>query len=365
MPAREIQIVEPTLVSDAGHCAAIFGNLFRAAPHLPYRLWVDRQADAPSVAATGVPCERHFHRKLRKLQTPLLYRRLLRGSDAVYVPTATWFDLRAIDLMATGVLPPDRVFLYFHKWRVSAERQAALAHLARRQPHLHLLGASPEIAQRLREAGFTRVDEVIPINAEPGAAEPTTTFRHLLFAGAARADKGFADVVDLVAELAAQGDRLPVLLQTTGDHYGRHDATTTAALSKLRGLDYPPLQTLDQTPDRLAYARLFPGAICLQPYLQSEYADKTSSVTYDALLAGAPIITLSGTPMARIVADSGAGVVLDAATPQAMRAAVLQIHADYAGYAARAAASGRRYEPKQAWRPLVGAFERALGAPRP
>jgi UDP:flavonoid glycosyltransferase YjiC (YdhE family) len=83
------------------------------------------------------------------------------------------------------------------------------------------------------------------------------------------------------------------------------------------------------------------------------------------LLAGAPIITLSGTPMARIVADSGAGVVLDAATPRAMRAAVLQIHADYAGYATRAAAAGRRYEPKQAWRPLVGAFERALGAPRP
>lgn len=34
MSAARISIVEPTLVSDAGHCAAIFGSLHRAAPAL-------------------------------------------------------------------------------------------------------------------------------------------------------------------------------------------------------------------------------------------------------------------------------------------------------------------------------------------
>lgn len=355
-----INIVEPTLVSDAGHCAAIFGNLYRAAPTLPYRLWIDRHADAPSVAATGVPVERYFDRPLRRLQALWLYRRLLRTGEPLYVPTAGWTDLRSIEIVAPGRLPPDRVFLYFHKWRAAPQRQAALARLALRQPNLHLLGASPEIAQRLRAAGFGHVDEVVPINAEPGAAPPTTRFRYLLFAGAARADKGFAQVVDLVAELAARGDTLPVLVQTTGDHYGRHDAETTAALAKLRALRYPPLQTLDATPDRLAYARLFPGSICLQPYLQSEYADKTSSVTFDALLAGAPIVTLSGTPMARIVERSGAGVVVDDARPATLRAASLQIHADYARYATLAQQAGRGYQPANAWRPLIEAFQRAL-----
>ncbi len=348
-----INIVEPTLVSDAGHCAAIFGSLYRAAPDLPYRLWVDRRADAPSVAATGVPMVRYFDRTLRRLQAAWLYRRLLRTGDVLYIPTATWVDLRLVDLVAAGPLPPGRVVLYFHKWRPSEARSAALARLAQRQPHLHLLAASAPIADRLRAAGFKHVDEVIPINAEPGAASPQATFRYVLYAGAAREDKGFADVVALVAELAARGDRLPVMIQTTGDHYGRHDPTTQAALARLRSIDYPPLQTLDTTPDRLAYARLFPGSICLQPYKVSEYADKTSSVTYDALLAGAPVVTLAGTPMARLVEETGAGVVVSSPSASELRGAVQKIHADYEKYAVLAAKAGKRFDPVNAWAPFV------------
>ncbi len=348
-----INIVEPTLVSDAGHCAAIFGSLYRAAPDLPYRLWVDRQAVAPSVAATGVPMVRYFDRTFRRIQAAWLYRKLLRTGDPLYVPTATWVDLRLIDLVAQGRLPPGRAVLYFHKWRPSEARNAALARLARRQPHLHLLAASTPIADRLRAAGFAHVDEVIPINAEPGIAPPQTTFRHVLYAGAAREDKGFAEVVDLVAEFAAHGDRLPMLVQTTGDHYGRYDPTTQTALARLRSIDYPPLQTLDATPDRLAYARLFPGSICLQPYKVSEYADKTSSVTYDALMAGAPIVTLAGTPMARLVETTGAGLVVNSASASALRSAVLQIHADYENYARLAAEAGKRFDPVNAWAPFV------------
>lgn len=355
-----VEIIEPTLASDAGHCAAIFGSLHRAAPDLPYRLWIDRQAQAPSVSATGVPVVRHFVRPLRRLQSLLLYRRLLRQHSPVYVPTASWFDLRAIDLLAPGRLPPDRVFLYFHKLRLSPERQQVLARLASRQPHLHLLGASAEIADRLRAAGFAHVDAVIPINADAGAVAPDETFRHVLFAGAARADKGFSHVVDLVEWMASKQDALPLLVQTSGDHYGRHDDRTAADLVRLRRLHASFLRTLDSTPDRLAYARLFPGSICLQPYDQAEYADKTSSVTFDALAAGAPIVTLSGTPMARIVSDSGAGVVVEDAAAPTLRAAVLAIHADYAAFSRRAQAAGRRFDPAHAWQPLVGALRRAL-----
>jgi glycosyltransferase involved in cell wall biosynthesis len=357
-----VEVVEPTLVSDAGHCAAIFGSLFRAAPDLPYRLWIDRRAHAPSVIATGVETVRHFVRPLRRLQALLLYRRLLRGPGPLYVPTATWSDLRSIDLLARSPLPPDHVFLYFHKLRLSAGRREALRALARRQPHLHLLGASAEIADRLRDAGFRQVDAVIPVNAEVGAVQPGEVFRHVLFAGAARADKGFTHVVDWVEHLSGCGDALPVLVQTTGDHYGRHDDRTATDLVRLRAIDAAWLQTLDQTPDRLAYANLFPGSICLQPYDRREYADKTSSVTFDALMAGAPIVTLSGTPMARIVEESGAGRVVEDALPQTLQGAIEAIHADYAGYARRALAAGRRFDPRQAWQPLVDGLRRALAS---
>lgn len=356
----DVNVVEPTLASDAGHCAAIFGSLYRAAPELPYRLWVDRHAEAPSVAATGVPLVRHFFRSLRKLQAITLYRRLLRGPAPLYVPTATYFDLRAIDAMAGHTLPPDKAFLYFHKLRLSDKRRARLRAVARRQPNLHLLGAAPDIAHRLREAGFRRVDVVIPINAEANAASPNHRFRHVLYAGAARADKGFCHVVDLASELAAQNADLPLCVQTTGDHYGRYDALTAADLKRLRTITYPHLTTVDATPDRIAYAQLFPGAICLQPYDRGEYADKTSSVTFDALLAGAPIVTLSGTPMARLVAETGAGIVVDDARPATLRAAAEAIRADFAGYAGRAQTAGAQFDPKRAWEPLIEALRRAV-----
>lgn len=355
-----IEIVEPTLVSDAGHCAAIFGSLHRVAPDLPYRLWIDCRADAPSVAATGAPVERHFWRPLRKLQAPLLYRRLLRAPGPIYVPTATWFDLRALDLVAGGRVPPDKVFLYFHKLRPSTRRVAQLQALARRQPNLNVIGAAPDIADRLRAAGFAQVDTIIPINADRGAAAPSAGFSHLLFAGAARADKGFGHIVDLAEHLVQADSDLPFVVQTTGDHYGRYDERTQADLARLRALNWPALRTIDRTPDPLAYAQLFPGSICLQPYERAEYADKTSSVTFDALLAGAPIVTLSGTPMARIVADSGAGLVVEDAAAATLTAAVQTIRADYAAYAARAIAAAAQFDPARAWQPLIGALQRAL-----
>ena len=355
-----VEIVEPTLVSDAGHCAAIFCSLHRAAPDLPFRLWIDRRADAPSIAATGVPTVHFFLRPLRKLQSISLYRRLLRGPAPLYVPTATYLDLRAIDAMARGAVPPDKVFLYFHRLRASDKRQTALEALARRQRHLHLFGASPDIADRLCAAGFAHVDVVIPINADVNVAEPSDRFRYVLFAGAARADKGFTHVVNLVEHLAAQRDDLPICVQTTGDHYGRYEERTRADLIRLRAVTYPALHIVDQTPDRLAYARLFPGSICLQPYERSEYADKTSSVTFDALMAGAPIITLSGTPMARIVADSGAGIVVEDPAPATLRAAALAIRSDFANYAARALAVGAQLDPAGSWQPLIQGLHRAL-----
>lgn len=355
-----IQIVEPTLASDAGHCAAIFGSLYRVAPDLPYRLWVDRNANAPSVQATTATLQRYFVRPLRKLQAMPLYWRLLRGADPLYVPTATYTELAAVNLLAPGILAPDRVFLYFHKWRASTQRQAAAARIAQRQPNLHLLGASHAISDHLRAAGFVRVDTVVPINAEAMASANSGIFRHVLFAGAARADKGFTHVVDLVTLAAARGESLPFAVQTSGDHYGRHDDKTRADLARLRALAYEGLHTIDATPDRTAYAALFAGAICLQPYDRAEYAEKTSSVTFDALMAGAPIVTLSGTPMAQWVEDFGAGLVVDDAAPQTLLAAVTRIRDNYAAYAACAREAGGALDPKRAWAPVIEAFRRGL-----
>jgi len=354
-----IEVVEPTLVSEAGHCAALLRSLQSAAPDLPLRLWVDRRAQLPGWNESATPLRPLFHRRWRKLEAWLLYRRLLRAGAPILIPTASYFDLRALDLAAGQRIAPHRVFLYFHKLRARAGRSQALQTLARRQPDLELFGTSEEIVQVLRTAGFAQVRRVLPVlSAHAGCG--TARFRHLLSAGAARADKGFAHIVDLVQWMAQTSTHLPVAVQISGDHYGRYDDATAADLARLRTISCPELTLIGETLDPEQYAGLFSGAVCLQPYDPREYADKMSAVTFDALRAGAPVITLAGTTMATIVQQSGAGIVLERATPQALLQASQDAAAQYATLHARALAAAAQFEPTASWAPMVERLRTAL-----
>src|SRR6266853_1242009 len=253
----QIEVVEPTLASEAGHCAALFASLHAAAPGLPYRLWIDRRARLPRIEQQGVPLQRFFNRRWRKLQALWLYRRLLRSGAPILVPTATWFDLRALQLAAAGRIAPQRAFLYFHKWRASARRTAALGRLAQRQPDLALFGTSETIVRALRGAGFAQVEQVLPVLGADFTPPSSAAFRALLSAGAARADKGFTHVVDLVEHLQANRFSIPIVIQASGDHYGRFDERTRADLQRLQRCAYPHLSVLADTLDAQQYQGLF------------------------------------------------------------------------------------------------------------
>jgi len=349
------------MASEAGHCAALFVSLRAAGPTLPYRLWIDRRARLPAIEQQGVLLRRFFARRWRKLQALWLYRQLRRSGAPILVPTATWFDLRALDLAGRGRIAPRRAFLYFHKWRASARRAQALARLARRQPDLALFGTSPAIVQALRAAGFAHVEQIVPVlSTDP--APPAAAFRALLSAGAARADKGFTHVVDLVEHLAASGSNLPIVVQASGDHYGRFDERTQADLQRLRRCRYPHLTVLADTMDARQYQDLFTGAICLQPYERADYADKMSAVTFDALRHGAPIVTVAGTTMAATVEASGAGLVVDEPSPQALLAACQAVRRRYGEFSQQARREGAAHAPESAWRPLIEQLRLAIDA---
>jgi hypothetical protein len=89
-----------------------------------------------------------------------------------------------------------------------------------------------------------------------------------------------------------------------------------------------------------------------------------SAVTFDALRSGAPIVTVSGTTMARIVADSGAGLVLDEVSAPALLRACQDIARDYQRYS-QAALRASAHSAGATWRPLVEALQQAIGAGRP
>lgn len=338
---RPLHIVEPTLANEAGHCHSFVESIVRAGPDAgAFRVWCASGAMLPGLEATGVPLERRFHRRVRRFQEWALLRRLLCEPGRILVSTAGRTDLLLLDWAARGRIPARKAFLYVHWFRASARKLAFLRRMARRQPELVVLGATPSVVDAFAAAGFANV-AVVPYPATSAAPRAAASgFRHVLFAGAAREDKGFSHVVGLVELLAGRGD-LPVVLQTSTDPNDRHDDATRAALARLSAFAHPALTLRGETLDARAYGELFGGAICLQPYDPREFADRVSGVTLDAMSAGAPVVTIPGSWIARVVERFGAGAVAPSSAPGDLLQALERVRADYARYQGAALAAGR------------------------
>ena len=338
---EELNIIEPTLNSESGHCYSFVTSLCMAAQGHPLRLWVGRGVRFGR-AMDGIKVVNHFSRRFRKVQLFFLYRRLLLKPGRIFIATAGRIDLILLDLATRGSIPPGKVYLYFHWFRDAPGKRERLKKISSRHPNLVVLGPTPSVISAFRECGFLHTEVVpYPISQLVQADHKGTfQFRHLLFAGAARQDKGFGKVVNLVEYLAQKGEQIPLLLQCSAEHYEKIDAVTRKDLDRLRQIDYPHLQTIPETLASDRYASIFKGGICLQPYDVMDFADRISGVTLDALSAGCPIITLSGTWMARVVERFDAGLVIEDPSPPSLYEAVRNIIANYERFQENALCGG-------------------------
>lgn len=337
-----LHIIEPTLEGATGHCFSFVNSLFCAAGDTPITLWCGRNADVLFPKSVLVKC--FFFRRLRKLQVLWLYRTLLRQPGRMLVPTAGKIDLLLLDLAASGTIPAGKVFLYVHWFKTSPTRRRQLKKLATSQPEISILAPTTSVCEEFISAGFARTRH-IPYPITPLSvgtlSEEGHVFRHVLFAGGARRDKGFGNVVDFVELLAATGRDIPVTLQTSPQHYDKMDEVAVAGLARLDRLIYPHLKCHADTLQHLDYSALFAGAICLQLYSYEDFADRVSGVTLDALSMGCPVVTLAGTWIDRVVSEFDAGVVIKSPTPDTVLDAVIRIISDYEQYSSRAFLAGR------------------------
>ncbi len=337
-----INVVEPTLKTEAGHCFSFVSALCGASDGVTlFRVWASRGAQLDFSGCT-VDIRQHFSRRLRLLQGYFLYRRLLGEPGKLFISTARNTDLLMLGLAASGVIPPKKAYLYVHWLNASAGKRARLAALARKQPNLEIYAPTPSVAAVFREAGFGQV-HVVPYPISPMAApavQALQPFKHLLYAGAARTDKGFSKVVDLVECLHRQGARIPVVLQTSAEQAGKMDLVIRADIERLHQIGYPHLDVRPDTLDAAQYADLFKGAICLQLYDANMFADRISGVTLDAFSSGAPVLTTAGSWIARMVQRFEAGVVVDDSAPVPLLATLERQIADYALLQTRARAAG-------------------------
>lgn len=337
-----LHIIEPTLQNQTGHCHSFVASLCTAGRGYPLQLWVSRQAQLPDLEETAV-IHRHFLRRLRKFQVFALYASLVRQPGRIFVSTAGRLDVMLLNWAAAGTIPPGKVSLYFHWIRPSAGKQRFFSSIAHKQPHLRFMAPTESVADFFRQCGIPLVSVIsYPVATTlPAQENMTTGFRHVLYAGAARRDKGFGLVTDLVEHLAHTSDDLPVTLQVSAEHYGKQEEQVRSDILRLEKTAYPLLKLCPETLASQEYRLLYRGAICLQLYHQQDFADRISGVTLDAMSAGAPVVTLAGTWIARVVQRFGAGIVIDEPTPSAVLGAVRQIVAGYADYRDRAFHTGR------------------------
>ena len=284
----------------------------------------------------------YFRRRLRRVQSYFLYRALLRQPGRIFIATAGRTDLLLLEWATRRQIPSGKVFCFFHWLNLNVRKQEQLSRIARRQPAIILLAPTELVAAQLRECGFHDV-RVVPYPITPSSmsdGEQAPVFRHILSAGAARADKGIAHVVSFIEYLADIGEAIPVVVQTSPDHYDKCDDTTRKALERLVALSYPSLRVNSETLPAAEYHSLFQGAICLQLYNQRDFADRISGITLDAMSCGAPVVTLSGTWIARTIKRFSAGEVLEVPDPQLLLATVRRIVADYECYQQNACKAG-------------------------
>jgi glycosyltransferase involved in cell wall biosynthesis len=341
--AEKLNIVESTLSSDAGHCNSFINALFKASTgEIPFRLWVNRKAEV-TFNFDHVEMRRYFYRRLRRLQSYFLYRGLLNTESKIFISTAGRTDLVLLDWAARGTIHPGKVYLYFHWFNPSAGKLRSLKKMAARQPNLVILGPTPTVVNVFKDAGFCDA-RVVPYPITPRKSidlDKGDSFRYLLYAGAARQDKGFRQIVDLVDYLHQLKSNIPVTIQTSSEHFGKCDAETMADIERLKAIPYPYLTMRTEVLSDNEYEELFSGAIAIQLYSTTDFTDRVSGVTLDAFSGGCPVISTSGTWIARMVERFDAGLVNDNMTPDAVLKSVNAVISNYSRYNANANKAGQ------------------------
>ncbi|HEY0665150.1 MAG TPA: hypothetical protein VGD24_03710 [Gallionella sp.] len=328
-----IHVVEPTLINQTGHCYSFIDSFCRSSGGAPLTIWANRNAEV-TFAVKNVEAKRHFSSKLRRLQSYFLYKRLLAGSGKIFVSTATFADLVLMKWAAKGAIPEGKAYFYIHWLKPTAKKRVFLAKLATQQPNLVILGPTPSVIDAFKQAGFKNAHVVpYPISGlvqNTGAGQDQ--FTGLLYAGAARQDKGISQVVDLIAHMDELHLDIPVKLQNSPDHRGKYDDATRMDMERLESITYPYMRLFPETLSAEEYAKIFAGAICIQLYNTKDFADRISGVTLDALSAGSPIVTTAGTWIARMVRRFDAGIVVDSTAPESVLAAIQAIMRDFSRY---------------------------------
>lgn len=328
-----INIIEPSLHNEAGHCYGYVSSVLGAAKdcEVPARAWIGKTA---TDLLKGYDIEGYFDYRFRKWQLYQLYRKLLKRDEIIFVPTAGRTDLMMLARLAKNKIDEGKVYLHFHQFKQTPKKLQLLHEIALHYPQFVIMTPTTRLTQVFEGAGFIHCMTVPCPSYTPTTHNEAFDLAKLklIYTGAARCDKGFVQVVDFVEKLTKERADIRVQMQTSAPHNGRYEKQVEIALKRLQVLGYPHLSLVEATQTKEAYLKGFANSVCLLLYDVDEYHDKFSGVALDALYGGSPIVTVAGTWIADQVERFQAGIVIADRSPQTVLAASQAIMNDYQHY---------------------------------
>lgn len=333
--SKVLHIIEPTLFDQTGHGYSYVHSLINANKSIGFviHVWLDKRGKK---LLRGLPCISHayFFRALRRLQKFLLYFRLLRQDGIIFVSTCELFDLQLLAFYHKHFTSKARIALHFHQFKQTEKKLAILRKLAIECKQFSIMTPTDKLTQIFREHGFKKC-YTIPCPSfypERDVTNISGKFSRVLYAGAARSDKGFPAVVDFLEYLRNNNSNLVFEVQASPPNSQRYDEGTTKALQKLQGISTSNLILHRNTLNQQQYLALFNDAICLLLYDQTAYNDKFSGIALDAFYAGCPIITIKNTWMGDTVEKYNAGIALSDYSNQSIAQALQTVIDNYEQY---------------------------------
>lgn len=337
---RRINYIDPELSDETGCCHSLLTSIASCDEKTKLAVWADRNARRLNLPS-NVDVKPLFFRRLRKLQLFFLYRKLLGSDEMIFINLAGRLDLALLDLASKSQIKAGKVFMYFHWYRDTVKKRRYLARMSKKQPNLVIMGSTESTVRPFADSGFSFVRVVpYPIALNTNLRRAGAEFSHLLFAGAARRDKGFDHIVRFIEHLAGTKATIPFVLQSSPKSYGKVEDEIISDLKRLDSLEYSGLKKIGSTLDENQYRDIFKGSICIQLYNRSDFADRVSGVTLDAMNSGSPIVAFKGTWMAKFIDTFDVGVAVDDADPETVLAAVQKIIAGYSYYSSNSVKAG-------------------------
>src|SRR5690606_21868663 len=156
-------------------------------------------------------------------------------------PTAGRTDLVLLNYLLRRVplAKQPKIFLHFHQFKVSPKKISILKKIAQQNNQFVILAPTQALIDIFKQNGFTQC-EVVACPSYPPARSVTIDdepiFRKVIYAGAARADKGFPELVKFVQYLSTQSLSLPLEIQVSSPFSGRYDEASEQALVQLKKL---------------------------------------------------------------------------------------------------------------------------------